>query len=61
MHVLFVHQNYPAEFGHIADQLSRKPGYRCTFVSQKPGGTLGDLVENLLSAAGRRQRAYSLL
>jgi glycosyltransferase involved in cell wall biosynthesis len=36
MHVLFVHQNYPAQFGHVAARLAATPGYRCTFVSRKP-------------------------
>jgi glycosyltransferase involved in cell wall biosynthesis len=41
MHILFVHQNFPAQFGHIADYLARQHGYRCTFVSEKPGGRVG--------------------
>ena len=36
MHVLFVHQNYPAQFGHIAKYLVADHGFRCTFVSRKP-------------------------
>ncbi|MBW3541304.1 MAG: glycosyltransferase [Planctomycetes bacterium] len=38
MHVLFVHQNFPAQFGHIASYLARHRGFRCTFVSEKPPG-----------------------
>lgn len=38
MHVLFVHQNYPAQFGHLARWLVREHGYRCTFVSERPAG-----------------------
>jgi glycosyltransferase involved in cell wall biosynthesis len=38
MHVLFVHQNFPAQFGHIAAYLARRKGYRCTFVTQQPPG-----------------------
>jgi len=38
MHVLYVHQNYPAQFGHVARHLAQRPGWRCTFVSQTPGG-----------------------
>lgn len=36
MHLLFVHQNFPAQFGQIADYLARYHSYRCTFVSEKP-------------------------
>lgn len=36
MHVLFVHQNYPAQFGHIASRLVRRHGFRCTFVTESP-------------------------
>jgi glycosyltransferase involved in cell wall biosynthesis len=43
MHIVFVHQNFPAQFGHIADYLARHKGFRCTFVSEKPGGRIGAL------------------
>jgi len=46
MHVLYVHQNFPAQFGHIAWHLSRQPGWKCTFVSETPGGML-DHVEKI--------------
>jgi glycosyltransferase involved in cell wall biosynthesis len=38
MHILFVHQNFPAQFGHIASYLVKHKGFRCTFVSQHPPG-----------------------
>lgn len=38
MHVLFVHKNFPAQFGHIAARLVRDHGYKCTYVSEKPAG-----------------------
>ena len=38
MHVLYVHQNYPAQFGHIAQHLARDLGYRCTFASETAAG-----------------------
>ncbi len=36
MHILFVHKNFPAQFGHIASHLVRTKGYRCTFLSELP-------------------------
>lgn len=41
MHVLFVHQNFPAQFGHLAAELVRNDGWQATFVSQTapPAGT----------------------
>jgi glycosyltransferase involved in cell wall biosynthesis len=38
MHILFVHPNFPAQFGHVADRLSRRAGWRCSFVTEKPAG-----------------------
>lgn len=35
MHVLFVHQNFPAQFGPFAFRLARRPGTRCTFVTNR--------------------------
>jgi glycosyltransferase involved in cell wall biosynthesis len=36
MHILFVHQNFPAQFGHIARHLIRTLGWSCSFVSKDP-------------------------
>ena len=41
MHVLYVHKNYPAQFGHVASYLARNKGFRCTFVTERPEGTTG--------------------
>ena len=41
MHVLYVHQNYPAQFGHIARHLARTAGWTCTFLSETPAGRDG--------------------
>ncbi len=43
MHVVFVHQNFPAQFGHIANYLATNHGFRCTFVSEKPSGHVGPI------------------
>jgi len=43
MHVLFVHKNPPAQFGHIARYLIDHDQFRCTFVSEKPPAQLNGL------------------
>jgi glycosyltransferase involved in cell wall biosynthesis len=40
MNVLFVHQNFPAQFGPFAFRLAAAPGWACTFVSQKQEGVV---------------------
>jgi glycosyltransferase involved in cell wall biosynthesis len=41
MHILFVHRNFPAQFGHIAAALIEQ-GHDCTFISERePGITSG--------------------
>jgi len=39
MHVLFVHQNFPAQFGHVARKLVQDLGWQCTFVTRNPAGS----------------------
>jgi glycosyltransferase involved in cell wall biosynthesis len=46
MHVLYVHQNFPAQFGHIAAHLVKRLGWRCTFVSEREPG-LEDGIEKI--------------
>jgi glycosyltransferase involved in cell wall biosynthesis len=41
MHVLFVHQNFPAQFGHVAQYLIDRHGWRATFVSQNVHAPFG--------------------
>jgi hypothetical protein len=43
MHILFIHQNFPAQFGHIAAYLVKCKGYRCTFASQAPPGNVAGI------------------
>src|SRR5262245_11269942 len=33
MHVLFIHPNFPAQFGHIANYLTLVRKWRCTFLT----------------------------
>jgi len=35
MHVLYIHENFPAQFGHIAEFLTQHHGFRCTFVTHR--------------------------
>jgi glycosyltransferase involved in cell wall biosynthesis len=60
MHVLFVHQNFPAQFGHIAAYLAQRHGYRCTFVSEKPPGHAGGIerIQYQVKGGATRQNHY---
>jgi glycosyltransferase involved in cell wall biosynthesis len=33
MHVMFIHPNFPAQFGHVAQRLARRPGWECTVLT----------------------------
>lgn len=41
MRVLFVHPNYPAQFGHVAAALAQRPGWSCQFVCRERAGWVG--------------------
>lgn len=43
MHALFVHQNFPAQFGHIAGYLVHQMGWRCTFASELEPANVGGI------------------
>ena len=52
MHVMFVHQNFPAQFGHIARHLIRSRGWTCTFVSKTPPGEVNGIRKIEYRTAG---------
>ena len=52
MRVLYVHQNFPAQFGHIAAHLAARPGYECRFVSETAAGTVGRVEKVRYKLAG---------
>ena len=59
MHVLFVHRNFPAQFGHIAKFLTDKHNVRCTFISEKPPGKEGNFERiQYQPAGGARQQTH---
>lgn len=52
MHVLFLHQNFPAQFGHVASHLVRAHGYTCTFLSERLAGNSGGVERIQYTPAG---------
>lgn len=38
MQILFVHPNFPAQFGHIASRLAQRAGIECVFVTRSASG-----------------------
>ena len=40
MRILFVHQNFPAQFGHIAHHLALSRGWRCDFITEPTSASL---------------------
>ena len=52
MQVLYVHQNFPAQFGHIASHLTRRLGWKCWFVSETPAGDVGGIEKIQYKRAG---------
>jgi glycosyltransferase involved in cell wall biosynthesis len=52
MHVLYVHQNFPAQFGHVAAHLAQTMKWRCTFISETPPGVVGGIEKIQYKLAG---------
>jgi glycosyltransferase involved in cell wall biosynthesis len=47
MHVLFLHQAFPGQFGRLALELKRRYGWRCTFLVEKAGTCPSPTAEEL--------------
>ena len=52
MHILFVHKNFPAQFGHIATQLIKREGFRCSFICELPDGEFNGIQRIQYKVAG---------
>jgi glycosyltransferase involved in cell wall biosynthesis len=52
MRILYVHQNFPAQFGHVAAHLAARPGYECRFLSETPPGLVGGIHKLQYKLAG---------
>jgi glycosyltransferase involved in cell wall biosynthesis len=52
MHVLYVHPNFPAQFGHIAARLVDKPGWKVTFATTTAGPDSGGIQRVVYKPAG---------
>jgi glycosyltransferase involved in cell wall biosynthesis len=60
VHVLFVHRNFPAQFGHIAAHLAEDRGWRATFVSERPAGQVDgiELIQYTPRGAATKRGHY---
>ena len=57
MHILFVHQNFPAQFGHIASYLVRTGKFKCSFVSRTAPGVVGGIQKIRYEVKGGASRS----
>lgn len=52
MHVLFVHQNFPAQFRYIAPRLVNEYGFQCSFVTERAEGEIPEVKKILYKGRG---------
>jgi len=52
MRILYVHQNFPAQFGHIASYLANQLKWECSFISETPAGVAGGVHKIQYKLAG---------
>jgi glycosyltransferase involved in cell wall biosynthesis len=56
MHVLFLHQSFPAQFGRLALELKRRHGWQCSFLVEAPGSCPAPTAEELAELPLYRMR-----
>ncbi len=52
MHVLYIHPNFPAQFGHIGQRLAGEHGWKITFATAAAGGNAGGMERIVYRVAG---------
>lgn len=57
MHILFIHQNFPAQFRYLAPRLIKEHGWRCTFATAKAEGTLPGVEKVVYTCKGGATKA----
>ena len=60
MHVLFVHQNFPAQFKYMAPRLVKERGWQCSFVTERVEGELPGVRKIIYKARGGASMANSV-
>ena len=60
MQILFVHPNFPAQFGPVGERLSKREGVQCVFVSRNASGQQRgfDCVQYQLRGGATKQNHY---
>lgn len=57
MHVLFIHQNFPAQFRYIAPRLVQEHGWKCTFATAKASDSLPGVEKVVYTSKGGATKA----
>ena len=57
MHVLFIHQNFPAQFRYIAPRVAQEHGWKCTFATAKASESLPGVEKVVYTSKGGATKA----
>lgn len=60
MHVMFLHQNFPAQFRYLAPRLVQEHGWQCTFVTSKVEGSLPGVSKVIYQCTGGATKSNHL-